>query len=70
MFAFDSLADFFAMGRHGLYVWTAYGFAALVVIYNQLSPYLMQRRLVTEHRRRQRREQSAQAQSSDGVTPS
>ncbi|PTY36413.1 heme exporter protein CcmD [Saccharospirillum sp. MSK14-1] len=70
MFAFDSLADFFAMGRHGLYVWTAYGFAAAVVIYNQLSPYLMQRRMVADHRRRQRREQGTQPASSSGVTPS
>lgn len=70
MFAFDSLADFIAMGRHGLYVWSAYGFAALVVLYNLVSPLLMQRRLVAEHRRRQRREQSAQAPSTSGVTPS
>ena len=24
-FAFDSFADFLFMGRHGLYVWSAYG---------------------------------------------
>lgn len=67
MFAFDSLADFFAMGRHGLYVWSAYGFAAAVVIYNQFSPTLIQRRLVADHRRRQRREQAGQRPQSKGA---
>lgn len=57
MFAFDSLSEFLAMGRHGLYVWTAYAVAALVVFYNLISPRLQRRRLLAEHRRRQRREQ-------------
>ncbi|WP_108125449.1 heme exporter protein CcmD [Saccharospirillum mangrovi] len=69
MFAFDSLADFLAMGRHGFYVWTAYGFAAAVILYNQISPRLLQRRLIAEHQRRQRREQATQSTSQPGAAP-
>lgn len=58
MAAFDSFAAFLAMGDHGLYVWTSYGVAVGVVLYNQLSPRLLRRRLVTEHQRRRRRERS------------
>ena len=29
--AFESLADFFAMGNHGFYVWFAYGLTFLVL---------------------------------------
>ena len=32
MFYFDSFADFLAMGRHGVYVWTAYGIALAIMI--------------------------------------
>ena len=32
--AFDSIAEFAAMGGHALYVWMAYGaFAAFIVVY-------------------------------------
>ncbi len=30
--AFDSLADFLLMGRHGVYVWSAYGMCALALL--------------------------------------
>ena len=30
--AFDSWAAFFQMGRHGLYVWSAYGLSILVIV--------------------------------------
>lgn len=53
---FDSLADFLAMGDHGLYVWTAYAVGAAVFLFNLISPRLLRRRLVTEHKRRLRRE--------------
>jgi len=35
--SFDSLADFLAMGRHGLYVWLSYGSALIVVLANVIS---------------------------------
>ena len=38
--AFNTLADLWAMGTHGVYVWSAYGFSILVLlalIWNTLS---------------------------------
>lgn len=35
---FDSFAEFLAMGRHGFYVWLAYGFFLLILVWNILSP--------------------------------
>ncbi len=34
--AFDSFADFLAMGKHGFYVWSAYGVSALLIIANMV----------------------------------
>ncbi|MEJ2043212.1 MAG: heme exporter protein CcmD [Reinekea sp.] len=55
--AFESVADFLAMGGHGLYVWLSYGIAGAVFIYNLFSPRLMRRRLIQDMKRRQRRGQ-------------
>ena len=30
--AFDNLTDFFEMGRHGIYVWSVYGFSVITLI--------------------------------------
>lgn len=30
--AFDSVADFLAMGKHGAYVWFVYGFSFIALI--------------------------------------
>lgn len=30
--AFDTFFDFLAMGKHGLYVWSAYGFSVLALL--------------------------------------
>jgi len=53
--SFDSLAEFFAMGGHALYVWLSYGAALLVVFYNVLSLRLARRRHVREATDRLRR---------------
>lgn len=45
------------MGGHGLYVWLAYGAAALVLLFNQLSPGYKRGQLVQQHLRNQRRAQ-------------
>jgi len=34
---FDSFAEFLQMGKHGFYVWTAYGVTALVLVMCWLS---------------------------------
>ena len=43
---FDSFADFLAMGKHGLYVWSAYGATAVVWVCYPIAIYLMRRRLI------------------------
>lgn len=55
--AFASLPEFFAMGGHGLYVWTAYAIGAAVIAFNVLSPILLRKKLITEQKRRERRGQ-------------
>lgn len=47
--AFESLADFLAMGgRHGPYVWTAYGVSFAIVLWNVLQPWWQRRKLLKE----------------------
>lgn len=46
--AFESFADFLAMGRHGLYVWMAYGVTFAIIVWNALQPVLQRRRLLRE----------------------
>lgn len=46
--AFDSFSAFLAMGRHGLYVWSAYGVTFLIVGWNVVQPLLQRRRLLRE----------------------
>ncbi|NBB12811.1 heme exporter protein CcmD [Pseudomonas sp. SLFW] len=54
--SFDSLSDFLAMGKHGLYVWTAYGICLAVLAINVASPLLARRRYLQQEARRLRRE--------------
>ncbi|MGB1271444.1 MAG: heme exporter protein CcmD [Endozoicomonas sp.] len=51
---FDSWTGFLEMGGHGLYVWSAYGVAFLVIAYNLLAP-IRGRRQVRERVQRQER---------------
>ncbi len=46
------------MGGYGLYVWTSYGLAALVLILNLLLPWQRHRRVLREMKGRLRREGS------------
>ena len=46
--AFESFADFLAMGRHGLYVWLAYGVTFAVIVWNAVQPVLQRHRLLRE----------------------
>jgi heme exporter protein D len=54
---FASFADFLAMGNHGVYVWSAYGFSLLVLALNVGVPLLAKRRYLQEQARRLRREE-------------
>jgi len=56
--SFASFGDFLAMGHHGLYVWSAYGICAVVVLWNLAVPLLARRRYLQEEARRMRREKS------------
>ncbi|MEH6649228.1 MAG: heme exporter protein CcmD [Motiliproteus sp.] len=63
---FDSLADFIAMGGHGLYVWLAYSIALVIVVFNIASPILRKRQFMANYRKRLQREQRlAQRQTSE-----
>ena len=57
MGAFDSFSAFLAMGDHGLYVWSAYAVGAAVIAFNVIAPRLHRQRLISDHKRRMRREQ-------------
>ncbi len=47
---FVSLADFLAMGGHGLYVWSAYGLTLVTCTFLLIHPLLRKRRLLDAQR--------------------
>lgn len=51
-----SLAEFFAMGGYGGYVWVSYGLTLLIVVFNLVVPIRRERRLRREIAHRRRRE--------------
>jgi heme exporter protein D len=57
--SFGSVGDFLAMGGHGLYVWLAYGSAAVVVAANVLSVRSARRRFFRQARALERRRSAA-----------
>ncbi len=40
------LNSFMIMGGHGLYVWSAYGCALLILVYNLISPIIARKRIL------------------------
>ena len=56
--AFETFADFMAMGKHGPYVWSAYGITLLVVVANILAPIIRRKGLVEEIKRKAKQEQA------------
>jgi heme exporter protein D len=46
--AFDSFSDFLAMGRHGVYVWSAYGVSFAIVFWNIAQPLWRRRQWLRE----------------------
>lgn len=54
---FSSFSEFIAMGNHGLYVWTSYGVALAVMIFNVALPIMARRRYLQDEARRMRREE-------------
>jgi heme exporter protein D len=54
---FESFAEFVAMGKHGAYVWSAYGITLVVLALNVVLPILARRRYLKDEARRLRREE-------------
>ncbi len=54
---FESFAEFVAMGKHGAYVWSAYGITLAVLALNVALPILARRRYLKDEARRLRREE-------------
>lgn len=52
---FETVTDFLAMGNHGLYVWSAYGVAVIIFVYNVVVPILQRRQLRKDIHRFSRR---------------
>ena len=50
------MADFFAMGGYGTYVWTSYAVFALALLGDALAPVFTRRRTLRELRGRVKRE--------------
>jgi len=50
------MADFFAMGGYGAYVWTAYAVFGVVLLVDALTPLLQRRRALRELRGRLKRQ--------------
>lgn len=46
--AFESFADFLAMGKHGPYVWVSYGLSLAIIVWNVVQPWQLRRRLMRE----------------------
>lgn len=55
---FASFSEFMAMGKHGPFVWSAYGITFLVVLGNILYPVLRNRSLQQDIKRKVKREQA------------
>lgn len=56
--AFESFADFIAMGKHGPYVWSAYGITLVVVVANIVAPILRRKGVIEDIKRKAKREQA------------
>lgn len=69
-FKFDSLADFFAMGGYGFFVWIAYGFFALFVFWCVYMPKVHRRNIVRLIRARKQRDAAMQARVSKPINES
>ena len=56
--AFSSVSEFFAMGGHALYVWSAWGLTAACLVGLVIATRLSRRALESDIRRRLRRDAS------------
>ena len=54
--AFDNFADFLAMGKHGAFVWSAYGISLIIIVANVIAPIQRKRGLINDIKRKIKRE--------------
>lgn len=54
--SFNTVSEFVQMGGHGLYVWTSYGIALIVLGYNILNPMVNRRNFMKMQKQNLRRE--------------
>ena len=66
-FQFQSFAEFLAMGGHALYVWSSYGFFALVILFNVIQPAMAKRKIIRDLKARWQREAARQGQTAQGA---
>jgi heme exporter protein D len=55
-----SWSEFFAMGGYAFFVWTSYGIAFLVVVFNIVMPMIHRKKVISRVKRAIRREQLQQ----------
>jgi len=63
--SFSSWADFWQMGGHGFYVWTAYAIGFAVLLINALGPFLAKKRFLRERKLEQQRQKRRERLSED-----
>lgn len=54
--SFNTVSEFVQMGGHGLYVWTSYGIALIVLGYNIINPMVIHRNFMKMQKQNLRRE--------------
>ena len=54
------MSEFLYMGGYAFYVWTAYGVALIILLFNLISPVMQRRRLLHELARKLERAKSLQ----------
>jgi heme exporter protein D len=65
VFQFESVADFFLMDGHGLYVWASYAITLLVLVLLAVSPSIQQRAFIIQQKRQQRIENGVRKKRSE-----
>lgn len=58
---FESFAEFVAMGRHGIFVWSSYAAFVAILAINVVLPVMQRKALMTRLRRVERRSSSTSA---------
>lgn len=56
---FESLADFIAMGKHGLFVWSCYAVFLVIMAVNVVAPNLRRSALIKRLQRIEKRQSGA-----------